>query len=175
VHYLVADGEMISFEGPWTFGAPLIARVEDGKSLDVIGAQLPAGCNAFAFEGLAEPGTGEAFVLGAHAMRDMERFRSYAERVPNVVEQFGGRFLARSSKVTLICGNFVPGRTVITEFPAAEDAVAFYVSDAYAPLLKLRLETTDARLIVLARSGALPASARKTAEDYLRSHARVPR
>jgi uncharacterized protein (DUF1330 family) len=155
--------------------APLIARVEDGKSLDVIATQLPATCSAFAFEGLAEPGAGEAFVLGAHAMRDMESFRSCAERVPDVVKQFGGRFPARSSKVTPICGNLAPGRIVITEFPTAADAVAFYVSDAYAPLLKLRLATTDARLVVLARSGALPASARTTAEDYLRSHRRARR
>ena len=38
----------------------------------------------------------------------------------------------------------------------------------YAPLLKLRLATVNARLVVMARSGALPEAARKRAEDYLR-------
>jgi len=42
-------------------------------------------------------------------------------------------------------------------------------------LLKLRLATVNARLVVLARSGALPQSARQTAEDYLRARRGVRR
>jgi uncharacterized protein (DUF1330 family) len=170
----IADGEMCSLEHQWLFGTPLIARVNDGVQLEDIKAQLPAGCNAFAVEGLAEPGTGQAFVFGAHTMRDIGHFRSYADLVPAVVAKFGGRFLARASKVTLIAGDVVPDRVVITEYPTARDAMAFYVSEDYAPLLKLRLATVNARLVVLARSGALPDAARKVAEDYLRSR-RNPR
>lgn len=130
---------------------------------------MPAGCNAFVVEGLAEPGAGQAFVFGAHTMRDEQHFRAYADLVPDVVARFGGRFLARASKVTPIAGNVVPDRVVITEYPSADDAVAYYVSEAYAPLLKLRLATANTRLVVLARSGPLPETARKTAENYLRS------
>jgi uncharacterized protein (DUF1330 family) len=164
----IADGEFISFEQEWVLGAPLIARVNDGVRLEDIKAQIPAGCNAFAVEGLAEPGAGEAFLLGAHTMRDIGHFKSYADRVPDVVKKFGGRFLARASQVTRIAGDVVPDRVVITEYPSAADVVAFYVSDDYAPLLKLRLATVNARLVVMARSGALPDAARKRAEDYLR-------
>jgi uncharacterized protein (DUF1330 family) len=164
----IADGEFISFEQEWIFGAPLIARVNDGASLEDIKARMPAGCNAFAVEGMAEPGDGEAFLLGAHTVRDMGHFRSYAERVPEVVESFGGRFLARASEVTRIAGDVVPDRVVITEYPSAADVVAFYVSEDYAPLLKLRLATVNARLVVMARAGALPQAARQRAEDYLR-------
>jgi uncharacterized protein (DUF1330 family) len=170
----IADGEMISFEQEWIFGAPLIARINDDVQLEDVKAQLPAGCNAFVVEGLAEPGTGQAFVFGAHAMRDIAHFRSYAELVPAVVAKFGGRFLARASKVTRIAGDVVPDRVVITEYPTAADAVAFYVSEDYQPLLKLRLATVNARLVVLARSGALPDAARKVAEDYLQRR-RSPR
>src|SRR5262249_24592816 len=101
----IADGETISLEQPWTFGAPLIARVDDGARIEDIGAQVPAGCNAFIVEGLAEPGDGQAFVFGAHTMRDMQHFRAYADLVPDVVARFGGRFLARTSKVTPIVGD----------------------------------------------------------------------
>jgi uncharacterized protein (DUF1330 family) len=171
----IADGDIISFEQEWIFGAPLIARVDDGARLEDLRAQVSAGCNAFVVEGLAEPGAGEAFVFGAHTMRDIAHFRSYADLVPEVVAKFGGRFLARASKVTPIAGDVVPDRVVITEYPTADDAVAFYVSDAYAPLLKLRLATVNARLVVLARSGALPEAARKVAESYLRSRRGPPR
>jgi uncharacterized protein (DUF1330 family) len=164
----VAKGQFISFEQQWILGVPLIARINDGAQLDEIRAQIPAGCNAFAVEGMAEPGDGQAFLLGAHTMRDMGHFRLYAERVPDVVQRFGGRFLARASTVTPLAGEVVADRVVITEYPSAADVVAFYVSDDYAPLLKLRLATVNARLVVMARDGALPEAARKRAEDYLR-------
>jgi len=165
----IADGETFSFEQQWIFGAPLIARLDDDVSVAELKALVPAGCNAFLVEGLAEPGTGQAFIFGAHTMRDMRHFRSYADLIPEVVKQFGGRFLARASEVTPVAGNVIPDRVVITEYPTADDAVAFYVSEPYAPLLKLRLATVNARLVVQARTGALPQTARKAAEDYLRA------
>ena len=165
---LVADGEMISFEQPWTFGAPLIARLDDAVDAPRLAALLGPDVNAFAVEGLEEPGEGRAYVLGGHIMRDIERFKPYAEAVPAVVKSFGGRFLARGGKVTPISGTFVPERVVLIEFATADDALGFYISDRYAPLLKIRLATTEARLVVLARSGDLPVQVRTAAEAYLR-------
>lgn len=166
---LVADGEMISFEQPWTFGAPLVARLDDAADLaQWKAATASRGWNAFAVEGLEEPGPGQAYVLGGHIMRDMERFKPYAAAVPDVAKSFGGRFLARGGTVTPLAGAFVPERVVLLEFATARDALTFYISDRYAPLLKIRLATTEARLVVLARSGELPADVRETAAAYLR-------
>ena len=165
---LVADGEMISFEQPWTFGAPLIARMDDAIDAAKLRASLGSEINAFAVEGLDEPGAGQAYVLGGHIMRDMERFRPYAEAVPEVVKSFGGRFLARGGKVTPLGGAFVPERVVLIEFASADDALGFYISDRYAPLLNIRLATTEARLVILSRSGELPKQVRVAAEAYLR-------
>lgn len=166
---LVADGEMISFERPWTFGAPLIARLPDTVDPASMTEKMSQrGLNAFAVDGLEEPGDGQAYVLGGHIMRDMERFKPYAAAVPEVVKSFGGRFLARGGTVTPIAGAFIPERVVLVEFAGADEALAFYISDRYAPLLKVRLATTEARLVVLARSGALPAHVHATAEAYLR-------
>jgi uncharacterized protein (DUF1330 family) len=165
---LIADGGMISFEQPWTFGAPRILRIDGAVDVDALKAKMTAdGCNAFAVEGLDEPGEGQAFVLGGHIMQDMERFKPYAAAVPDVVRSFGGRFLARGGRVTPLGGAFVPERVVLIEFPTADDALTF-ISDRYAPLLKIRLATTEARLVILARSGELPAHIRATADGYLR-------
>jgi uncharacterized protein (DUF1330 family) len=68
-------------------------------------------------------------------------------------------------------GDFVSDRAVILEFPTAADAVAFYVSDVYAPLMRIRHAVSDPRLLVMARAGALPAEARAAAESYLRARA----
>ena len=114
-----------------------------------------AGLNAFAVEGVAEPGSGSAILVGGHIMRDMEGFKPYAAAVPATVLSHRGRFLARGGTVTPIAGSFVPERVVITEYPDLETALAWYTSDAYAPLLKIRLATTEARLVIMARSGEL--------------------
>ena len=60
---------------------------------------------------------------------------------------------------------------MLIEFATADDALAFYISDRYAPLLKIRLATTEARLVIIARSGDLPAHVRAAAAVYLRKAA----
>jgi uncharacterized protein (DUF1330 family) len=165
---LLADGGMISFEQPWTFGEPLVARLDDAVDLVALKASLSkASHNGFTIEGLGEPGAGQAFVLGCHIMRDMEGFRPYAEAIPDVVKSFGGRFLSRAGKVTPLSGAFVPERVVLIEFATADDALSFYTSDRYAPLLKVRLATTEARFLILSRSGELPPHIQAAAEAYL--------
>jgi uncharacterized protein (DUF1330 family) len=165
---MVAQGEMIVLEGPWPLGAPILARrgEEANGQLGAASSDL----NGYVVEALAPPGPGDAFVIGAHRMRDPDGFRPYAEQVAAVVERFNGRFLARAGKVTPLGGAFVPERAVIIEFPTAADAVAFYVSDLYAPLLEIRHATTDPRFVIVTRSGPFPVAARAAAESYLRLH-----
>ena len=166
---IVAAGGIIVFEGPWTLGAPVIARLADDAIDDI--RTKTGGVGGYAVKALADPGAGEAFAIGAHRVHDPKGFRRYAEQVAAVVQSFGGRFLARGGKVTPLGGDFVPDRAVIIEFPAAADAVAFYVSDVYAPLLKIRHAAADPCFVVVARAGALPAEARAAAESYLRARA----
>ncbi len=156
---LVADGEIVSFEEPWSFGAPLIARVDDDADLSVLKSIVCA--DAFTVEGILEPGTGQAFAIGAHLMRDPEGFKPYAAGVPDVIKNYGCRYIARGGKVTPIAGSFVPDRAVLMEFPTADEVVAFYFSDAYAPLLQIRLKTTDPRFVLMGKSGDLPDTARR--------------
>jgi uncharacterized protein (DUF1330 family) len=164
---IVAQGDAMVFEGPWPWTSPVVARLDDAA---VVGVRA-SGIDGYLVDALGEPGPGEAFVVAAHRMRDFAAFQPYAEQVGAVVERFGGRFLARSGKAEMLGGDFVSDRAVIVEFPRAADAVAFYVSDVYAPLLKIRHANSDPRFLVMARSGPLPAEARATAESYLRAHA----
>jgi len=165
---VIADGEMVAFEGPWTFGAPVVARLDDAANLSSLKAKFTAaGLNAFAVEGVSEVGASQAILVGAHMMRDPEGFRPYAAAVPDTVKKYGGKFIARGGKVTPLAGSFVPERVVLTEYATADGAVAWYTSVDYAPLLKTRLATTEARLVVLVRSGDWPSVARAKAAAYL--------
>jgi uncharacterized protein (DUF1330 family) len=157
---LVADGEAIAFEQPWSFGAPLIARVDDSANLDAI--KSTPGVSALLVEGIGEPdSSGQAFAIGAHLMRDPEGFKPYVAGVAAVSKEYGCRYFARGGAVTALAGSFVPDRLVLMQFTSADDAVAFYFSDGYAPLLSIRLRTTVARFVLMARAGVLPDSARR--------------
>jgi uncharacterized protein (DUF1330 family) len=165
--HIVAQGDAMVFEGPWPWTSPVVASVDDA-AIEGIRA---SGIDGYLVDALGEPGAGAAFVVAAHRMRDLEAFKPYAEQVGAVVERFGGRFLARSAKAEMLVGDFVSDRAVIIEFPRAADAVAFYASDVYAPLMKIRHAASDPRFLVMARVGTLPAEARAAADRYLRAHA----
>jgi uncharacterized protein (DUF1330 family) len=163
---LVAGGEAVSFEQPWSFGAPLIAQVDDGVDLAALTSK--PGVTAFLVEGgIAPPGEGRAFAIGAHRMRDAEAFKPYIARVPDVIKDYGCRYLARGNAVTPLCGSFAPDRLVLMEFPSADEVVAFYFSAAYAPLLQIRLKATEPRFVLVMRAGPLPDRTRRAIADGL--------
>ena len=85
----------------------------------------------------------------------------------DIVSAARARNIHLIAAVTPIAGHFVPERVVIAEFPSAEAALDFYISDRYAPLLQIRLATTVARLVIMARSGELPPSVRAKSAAYL--------
>jgi len=154
---IVADGETVAFEQPWDFGPTSIARADDG--VDLAALRSMPGVTAFTVEGLNEPDGGQAFAIGAHLMRDPDGFKPYAAGVPAVIQNYGCNYLARGGAVTPLAGAFCPDRLVLMQFPDADTIVDFYRSEGYAPLLPIRLTTTVPRFVLMARSGALPASA----------------
>ena len=162
---VIADGEAVSFEQPWSFGAPLIAQADDGADLAALKGKR--GVTAFTVEGQQAPGEGKAFAIGAHRMRDAEAFKPYIARLSGVIAPYGYRYIARGGAVTPLCGAFTPDRLVLMEFPSADEVAAFYFSDAYAPLLRIRLAATEPRFVLLMRAGPLPPSARRVIADRL--------
>ena len=100
-------------------------------------------------------------------MRDAQAFKPYIAGVPDVIAPYGCRYIARGGAVTPLCGAFTPDRLVLMEFPGADEVAAFYFSDAYAPLLRIRLAATEPRFVLLMRSGALPQSAARVIAERL--------
>jgi uncharacterized protein (DUF1330 family) len=156
---VIADGETIAFEQPWEFGPTLIARVGDGADLSALEGR--PGVTAILVEGANEPDDGQAFAIGAHVMRDPEGFRPYAAGVPAVIRDYGCNYLARGGRVSVLAGAFAPTRVVLMQFPDAGAIAAFYFSDGYAPLLPIRLATTEPRFVLMARSGRVPEEVRR--------------
>jgi uncharacterized protein (DUF1330 family) len=55
-----------------------------------------------------------------------------------VIAKFGGRFLVRGGKQTILEGTWQPHRLVVIEFPNMEALMSWYNSPEYVPLLALQ-------------------------------------
>lgn len=64
---------------------------------------------------------------------------SYLQNVYQIVESYGGRYLARTSEHELVEGeDELHQTTVILEFPSKEKALGFYNSREYTPFREAR-------------------------------------
>jgi uncharacterized protein (DUF1330 family) len=76
---------------------------------------------------------------------------AYIQNVSKLIQQFGGRYLARTPQVEKIEGErATPQFMVIVEWPSKESALAFYHSAEYSPYLKSRLEGAKNDFILVA-------------------------
>lgn len=96
----------------------------------------------------------KAYLIANITVTDPERYPPYRAQVPGVVTQYGGRFLVRAGAVHPLEGELGFDRFVVIEFPSLEVAKQFYDSPEYAPLLKLRMETTRSQVAFV--EGATP-------------------
>jgi uncharacterized protein (DUF1330 family) len=95
-----------------------------------------------------------AYLVANITITDPERYPAYRAQVPAVIAQYGGRFLVRAGAIHPREGDLGLDRFVIIEFPSLDVAQRFYDSPEYAPLLKLRMETTRSHVALV--EGAAP-------------------
>lgn len=80
---------------------------------------------------------------------DPDKFAEYLEKIPAMIEKFGGRYLARGGKVTPIDGDWYPDRIIVLEFPAMENVTKWLTSRENMPLGDLRRKSTVSRAILV--------------------------
>jgi len=78
-------------------------------------------------------------LIAAETIHDEAVFAEYRKQVVPTVEPFGGRFIARGGKLTVLEGQWEHPRTVIIEFPTRESAEAWYRSADYQKIIGLRI------------------------------------
>ena len=90
-----------------------------------------------------------AYLLARIEVRDAAGFDAYREAVVPVIAAYGGRYLVRGGALEVKEGAPPPGRLVVVEFPDMAAAQAFYGSAEYAPVLKLRLNSTASEVVLV--------------------------
>jgi uncharacterized protein (DUF1330 family) len=89
------------------------------------------------------------YLIANVTVTDPKGYQPYREQVPAVLEKYGGRFLVRAGVVHPLEGDLGFDRVVVIEFPSMDVARRFYGSAEFAPLLKLRMETTRSQVALV--------------------------
>ena len=90
-----------------------------------------------------------AYVIADVTIKDPETYAEYRKQVPATVAKHGGRFLVRGGPWESLEGAWRPGRVVVIEFPDLAAAKAWYGSQEYGPLIRLRQSASAGHLILV--------------------------
>jgi uncharacterized protein (DUF1330 family) len=90
-----------------------------------------------------------AYVIADIRISDAAAYQEYAKQVGPVIEQYGGRFLARGGRVQTLEGDWAPSRIVLLQFASVEKALEEYRSPAYQRLAGLRQKASSGNVIVV--------------------------
>jgi uncharacterized protein (DUF1330 family) len=72
-----------------------------------------------------------AYWVARSKINDAVAYKRYTDRVPDIIERFGGKVLARGGEYRVLEGSDKYHRFVVIEFPSLEDAEACWASDDY--------------------------------------------
>jgi uncharacterized protein (DUF1330 family) len=78
------------------------------------------------------------FMIIQAQITDAARFGQYTRVVPALVAQHGGIYRVLGGATTVLEGHWPEVKTVVSEWPSREAALAFWNSQAYIEATKLR-------------------------------------
>ena len=90
-----------------------------------------------------------AYLVADTEIVDHQIYDEYKRQVAPVIAKFGGRFLVRGGKHSVLEGTWQPHRLVLIEFPNMEALRSWYNSPEYAPLLALRQPAATDHLVAV--------------------------
>jgi uncharacterized protein (DUF1330 family) len=90
-----------------------------------------------------------AYLIAEIDITDPVTYEEYRKQVPGVIAKYGGRYVVRGGKVESLEGGWSPERLAVVEFASMDQALKFYRSADYAPLIKLRQKASKGKLIIV--------------------------
>jgi uncharacterized protein (DUF1330 family) len=90
-----------------------------------------------------------AYMIINADIKDPVKFAEYGRANAALVKQFGGRYLAIAGQRDILEGTWPAGKSVISQWPTREAALAYWHSPEYATVKKLREGICDAQVLLL--------------------------
>lgn len=90
-----------------------------------------------------------AYWIARVAVHDGDRYREYVSRTPDIINHYGGRFIARGGRQEVLEGDDRFSRTAVIEFPDLESALACYQSQEYQSARGFRKGAAEAEVWIV--------------------------
>jgi uncharacterized protein (DUF1330 family) len=90
-----------------------------------------------------------AYCIAEIDITDPASYEEYRKQVPAVIAKYGGKYLVRGGSVESLEGGWSPKRLAVLEFASMEQALKWYRSPEYAPLIKLRQKASRSKLTLV--------------------------
>ena len=90
-----------------------------------------------------------AYIIAKVNVTDWDQYKEYTKVTPGIIEQYGGKFIARGGEIVTLEGPEDKDRIVLLEFPSMEAAKAFYNSDEYKTAKEIRAGAATATFILV--------------------------
>ena len=90
-----------------------------------------------------------AYVIAEIDITDPAAYEEYRRQVPEVIARYGGKYIVRGGKVESLEGGWSPKRIAVVEFPSMQQALKFYRSAEYAPLITIRHKASRGKLVIV--------------------------
>ncbi len=90
-----------------------------------------------------------AYVILRITVQNPDKLKAYQKVAPSIIDQHGGKLLARGGEVVSLEGPIDNRRTVIIEFPTMEKAIRFYNSPEYTEAIELRNGAAEFEIVVV--------------------------
>lgn len=94
------------------------------------------------------------YIIARFKIHDREGYNRYQESFMQVFEPFGGTLLSSDEEPTVLQGEFDYTRSVLMEFPSAEQAMAWMQSPEYQEIAQHRLEASVGEAIMVKKTVA---------------------
>jgi uncharacterized protein (DUF1330 family) len=89
-----------------------------------------------------------AYVVSYATVHDSESMERYVAEVPGITESYGGRYLFGGMDAEVLEGESSFDGMALIEFPTREDALRWYNSPEYSPLLAIRKAACSTLLVL---------------------------
>jgi uncharacterized protein (DUF1330 family) len=89
----------------------------------------------------------KAYLIAQITVTNPAGYALYQAQVPQIIEDFGGRYLVRGGHATQVEGRSQGERNVVLEFPSRSKAEAWYASDAYQAIIHHRQNNSTGDLL----------------------------
>ena len=91
-----------------------------------------------------------AYMIARVNVTDWDKYNEYIKVTPDIIAQYGGRFIVRGGETVTFEGPEEKWRIVVIEFPDLARAQEFYHSAEYGAAKKIRAGAAEAQFVAVA-------------------------